>query len=273
MVLTLNDPLAARALPSPAAGQPRAVRNPLDAIRRPPAPFSLLNTSPDALRFNEQSFSIAHAAAVSIADAPIDDAFLYGVAVAPPNNLYAFKRRGGRVLFAASFVAAVCSDEANERRGRPLGAAARGAYEDCDETSAQIFALYDPPLDAIIFSSAAPPPLNHERVVLHEFGHAMTLREWHRVAALHGELLIGLPRQIRDLLAAYSHGDEMAALREQVLEVLAEAYAWAVLGRLAELPRRLQWIIQDVVAGEPIPLPTPPRRGDGSSGGSVMLRA
>lgn len=249
-------PLAARDLQTgkrvPFSRVPRRTRNmrdPLRAVRRPPDPFSLLDTAADALRVNEHSLVIARSLVQSIDGAPVDEALLGALAVVPPNNLSSFKRRGGRIFFADTFLAAAESDQANQRRGRPLDAAVRNEYRGLDRAGDHLFGIYDQEFDALVFTGLARP-LNHERVMLHEFGHAMTVRDWYRVAHLRADLLLDLPQQIQELLKAYPQGSGHEALRERVLEVLADAYVWVLVGRWAELPPRLLFLMQGVVAGD-----------------------
>ena len=115
-----------------------------------------------------------------------------------------------------------------------------------------MFGAYDEELDWIIFTGSVPV-IDSERLILHEFGHAMTVPFWSRRAHLRADLLLGLPGQIDDVLRQYQQGDELIAIRERVLEVLAEAYAWMCLGRWSELPGRLQWIVWSVAADNAMP--------------------
>lgn len=258
-MLTVIDPvgpITARNSPernqwkrSEVSGRTWETRDPLRAVRRPPDPFSLLDTSVDALRATEQSLATARSLAQSIDGAPIDDALLGALAVVPLNNLFVFKRRRGQIFFAETFLAAAESDQANERRGRPLDAAIRSEYLELDQAGDHVFGIYHQEFDALVFTGRARP-LNHERVVLHEFGHAMTVPGWYRVAHLRSDLLLGLPLQIQDLLKAYPQGGSGDAVRERVLEALAEAYVWMLVGRWDDLPPPLRLLIQGVVAGE-----------------------
>jgi hypothetical protein len=222
------------------------VRDPLRAVRMPPDPFSLLDVALDGLRPCEETYTMAKSISKPV-DSWVDERLLGALAVVPPNNMKAFKQRRGAILFADSFLGAAESDIANRRRGRPPAPGVRRGYQELDRLGARVFGIYDEQIDALVFTGAARP-LNHERVALHEFGHAMTVREWHRTAHLRSDLLLGIPPQMEDLLKAYKQGNSREAISERVLEVLAEAYVWMIVGRWEELPGRLRNIIQDVVA-------------------------
>ena len=101
-------------------------------------------------------------------------------------------------------------------------------------------------MHALIFTPQATPA-NHERLTLHELRHALTLPSMYRTAHLHLELLCGLPAQIDEMLCAYPQGSDRAAVRERVLEVLAEAYVWTVVGRWRELPGCLFSALQGIL--------------------------
>jgi hypothetical protein len=122
-------------------------------------------------------------------------------------------------------------------------------YAEFDDPEPPVYGLYDPELDALVFSTALEP-INYEHLVLHEFGHAMTLHAWHPISHQRADLLFGLPSQIADLLGLYPAGADLQAISMRVLEVLAEAYVWTIVGRFNELPGRLGGIAQDVLAGE-----------------------
>ena len=234
---------------SEALAVPFAIRDPLRAVRRPPDPFALLDTALDACRINEQTYAIAGSLTASVQGTKVDDWLVRSLAVVPSNNMRAFARRGGRIIFAESFLGAAESDLAEQRRGRPLHPGVRRAYVEFDQEAEHIFGVYDQEFDALVFTGKAMP-LNHERVIVHEFGHAMTVPDWYRVAHQHPDLLLDLPRQIKDLLTAYPQGPEREAVRERVLEVLADAYVWMLVGRWDELPVRLRVVMQDVIAGQ-----------------------
>lgn len=227
----------------PAVG---GIRDPLGAVRLPPDPFSLLDVPMDAARPSEASYRLAQALAVQVNGAEVLQEHLRSLSAAPEHDLRLFSETRGRIFFADNFVAAATSDEANFRRGMPLDASARRDYGRWDRRPGHVFGLYDPQIHALIFTSQATP-LNHERVTLHELGHALTLRGAWELAPLRPDVLQGLPKPIALLLDNYAQGENREAVRERVLEALAEAYAWSVLGRYRELPRPLLIALQQIL--------------------------
>ncbi|MEA2189625.1 MAG: hypothetical protein QOK16_4636 [Solirubrobacteraceae bacterium] len=203
----------------------------------------------DGLPVSEEALRTANTLVQPVGTASVDLRLIEPLAYVPLNNLIAFKKRGGQILFAKSYLSAVDSDDANVRRGYPLTEAQRRMYAEFDEPKPPVYGLYDPELDALVFSTALEP-INQEHLVLHEFGHAMTFHAWQLIAHQRADLLFGLPPQIADLLELYPAGGELQAISTRVLEVLAEAYVWTVVGRFSELPGRLGRIVQDVLAGQ-----------------------
>jgi hypothetical protein len=222
------------------------------SIRRPPDPFSLLDTPADGLRRTDEAFEVAESIACSVDGAQIDSSYLAGLSTAPAEDLETFKDERGRILFGSSFAAAADSQVANQIRRRPIDPANLSAYKEMDRFPNRYFAAYDQELHAILFTEAAPQ-LNHERVTLHELGHALTLRPAYRVAHLRVDLLHRLPREIDDLLTAYPQGADRAAIRERVLEVLAEGYAWLIVGRHRELPGAVYDAVWSLRSGAMLP--------------------
>jgi hypothetical protein len=154
-----------------AVSVPYGIRDPLGAVRLPPDPFALLDVSLDGIRPTEASYLLARRLSVSIGGAAILDEHVGSLASAPETDLRTFARGQGQIFFADSFVAAATSDEANLRRGMPLDEAARRDYARWDAHCGHVFGLYDPQIHALIFTPQATP-LNHERLSLHELGHA-----------------------------------------------------------------------------------------------------
>lgn len=234
------------AFESGAAARIHQNRNPLAAVRRPPDPFALGDVCTDAARPSEASYELARMLAVRVGEAELLDAHLYSLAVAPVQDLLCFKRAGGTIFFADTFLAGATSIEAGLQRGAPLDRAARTRYEDLDADPGHVFGVFDPMMHALIFTPQATPA-NHEQITLHELGHALTLPPMYRTAHLRGELLRGLPAEIDVMLRAYPQGNDRAAIRERVLEALAEAYVWTVVGRWQELPGALFGTLQGIL--------------------------
>jgi hypothetical protein len=214
------------------------MRDPLGAVRLPPDPFALLDVSVDGMRPSEASYRLAQSLCLRIDGARILEEHVQSLAVVPEHDLRRFAFSSGRIFFAESFVAAATCDAANVRRGMPLDAAARRDYGRWDASSGHIFGLYDPLIHALIFTPQSVP-LNHEHVSLHELGHALTMRFAWDIAHLRPDLLLDLPQPIHALLQNYAQGQGREAVRERVLEALAEAYVWSIVGRWRELPQAL----------------------------------
>jgi hypothetical protein len=207
----------------------------------------LLDTTLDACRASDLTYTVARSLTETVQSAKVDDCLVGSLSVVPANNMREFAHRQGRIIFADSFLGAAESDLAAQRRARPLDPTVRQAYIELDQDAERIFGIYDQEFDALVFTGRATP-LNYERVVVHEFGHAMTVPAWYRVAHQRSDLLLDLPRQINDLLRAYPQDANPDAVRERVLEVLADAYVWMLVGRWQELPTRLRVIMQDVIS-------------------------
>jgi hypothetical protein len=96
--------------------------------------------------------------------------------------------------------------------------------------------VYDAGVDALIFPTSYLAS-DLERVVLHELGHALTLPD----AVARASMLEGLPSQIAAHVERVTgeYRDPADALRAGVLEALADAYAFVLLGRANELPNAL----------------------------------
>jgi hypothetical protein len=199
-----------------------------------------------ALRPTEQAYVMACSLAEAVGSAAVDNRLLEPLARVPVGNLAAFRQEHGLILFAHSYLEAVDGDEANARRGYPLSAEQRAQYAEFDSPRRPVYGLYDPFLNALIFS-ASRTQINFEHLVLHEFGHAMSHAAWQPFAHRRADLLFELPRQIQALVDRYSAGSDPAAVSERVLEALAEAYAWAVVGRIAELPSALRLVAHEML--------------------------
>jgi hypothetical protein len=239
---------AARRLPSDSIRSIVQARDALGPIRMPPDPFALLDVPLEGCRPSMESIAAARELSISIDGASVIDEHVLALAVAPTHDLHRLKWSNCAIMFANSFLAAADSEEANWRRQGPLREESRRYYESLDLVASDVFGLYDQEIHALIFTPVAYP-INHERVTLHELGHALTMRSAYRVAHLRSDLLCGLPPLIQEFLTAYPQGSDRASVRERVLEVLAEAYVWTIVGRWAELPSSVQDALHGVLNG------------------------
>jgi hypothetical protein len=228
-----------------------SIQHPLGPIRLPLQPWTRLDIPTDCLRPHEESVTLARSIAVCVGGASVSSAHLEALAVAPVPDLTRLKRTHGRIIFAETFHAAITSEESDRYRGHPVHPATASEYSALDAHQAGVPGVYDREIHALIFPTTFEP-VDHERVMLHELGHALTLRRSYRRAHLRTDLLLGLPPQIDLLLRAYPQGDDREAIRERVLEVLAEGYAWIVLGRWQELPGPVMQELQDLLTDDAI---------------------
>jgi hypothetical protein len=207
-------------------------------IRRPVDPHSLCLEPSSGSRQTEEAWRAACEMAVVLGESTTEvDWYLIALSAASPEHLRAFRRWGGVILFAPTIPDALASSVAAVRRGRPLTPAERAENMRRYSRAAGTLAIYDPAIDAVVLPSSYIGP-DIERIVLHELGHALTLHSAWPDAAGRSELLRGLPPEIAEHIAcgAYGDGRTPEGRRQQVLEVLAESYAWMVCGREEELP-------------------------------------
>lgn len=147
--------------------------------------------------------------------------------------------RGAIIVMAPTIPDWLCSNQAVQRRGRPLTdeEQAQATREHGPETGTA--AVYDAQTDSLVLPT---DEVSSDRLhpVLHELGHALTLDQvWMRFRDLK-PLLDNLPQRILDHLSAgYPQGEDDDAVRVQLAEVFAEAYAMAHAGRDDELPPSL----------------------------------
>jgi hypothetical protein len=110
-------------------------------------------------------------------------------------------------------------------------------------------AVYDAQTDSLVLPTdeVSPDPLHP---VLHELGHALTLHQVWMHFRDFKPLLDNLPKRIVEHLAAgYPQGKDEDAVRVQIAEVFAEAYAMAHVGRDGELPPNLASALVGILAG------------------------
>ncbi len=158
---------------------------------------------------------------------------------APVRDLCALRKRGAIIVMTPAIPYWLCSEEAKERRGRPLTDEEQSQVEREHGPETGTAAVYDPQTDSLVLPTGevSPDPLHP---VLHELGHALTLdRVWKDFRSLR-RLLDDLPQRIHDHLASgYPRGSDEDSVRIQIAEVFAEAYAMALAGRDAELTPNL----------------------------------
>lgn len=167
---------------------------------------------------------------------------------APPRDLEALRERGAIIVMAPTIPDWLCSSQATQRRGQPLTdkEQARARREHGPGTGTA--AVYDAQTDSLVLPTdeVSPDPLHP---VLHELGHALTLDQvWMRFRDFK-PLLDNLPQRILDHLATgYRQGKDDDAVRVQIAEVFAEAYAMAHAGRDDELPPTLASALVGILA-------------------------
>jgi hypothetical protein len=220
------------ALPSP--GQP------WQPIRRPIDDQSSLSEPTASARHSEASVVEARRITFVFGDRNrAVDAYEQLFGYAPPHNLQALRRRGAIVVMAPSIADWLASPQASTRRGRELIASERRENERDYAAGSGIAAIYDPETDSLVLPTweVSPDPLHP---VLHELGHALTLRRAWVSYRHYVNLLRILPRRIqRHLERGYPSGDDDEAVRVRVAEMFAEAYAMVLGGRHDELPPEL----------------------------------
>ena len=158
---------------------------------------------------------------------------------APPRDLEALRERGAIIVMAPTIPDWLCSREAAGRRGRALTNEEQAQARRDHGPETGTVAVYDAQTDSLVLptNEVSPDPLHP---VLHELGHALTLEQVWMDFRSFRPLLDDLPQRILDHLATgYPRGDGDDAVRIQIAEVFAEAYAMAHAGRDDELPPNL----------------------------------
>jgi hypothetical protein len=170
---------------------------------------------------------------------PAVDAYEQLFGYAPVHDLLALRQRGALIVMAPSIVAWLESTQASRRRGRELTRSERQRNGKDYAAGSGVAAIYDPETDSLVLPTweVSPDPLHP---VLHELGHALTLRQVWVSYQRYATLLQDLPRRIqRHLERGYPRGDDDAAVRVRVAGMFAEAYAMVLGGREDELPTEL----------------------------------
>jgi hypothetical protein len=158
------------------------------------------------------------------------EAFLDALGYAYACHMQSLKKRGCGIIMAPSIAFGLDSMPAAERRGRVLTAAEREHVEREYAPDSGVMAIYSSEIDALVMPTSRIAP-DHEHLVLHEVGHALTLP-----AAMDlSPALLGakLPPDLRAHVEHPGYGGDQ---RIQLAELLAETYAWMIVGRMEELP-------------------------------------
>lgn len=225
----------------------------LPPVRRPLDPFALREMPMDGCRVSEESLRLALRMGSSVDESEVNEDLLNALAIAPVAHLRLFSHAGGRILFGRTFVAVATSDEANRMRGRPISDRDLATFIEYDAAGANVLGLYDGGTNALLFTATAQAA-DAERIILHELGHALTVALAERRAHLRSDLLRQLPSELLTFLRPYAQGNGRMEVAERVLEVLAEAYVWLVVGRGEELSPDLLSALMEMLDGDELPL-------------------
>ncbi len=150
--------------------------------------------------------------------------YLDATACVPIDHLLHLDARDVRIVMAPTIAVGLDSSMAAARRGRGLSQKEFDqTVREYDPTSSRVAGLYDPGLELIVL------PLLHstedpEWQVVHEIGHALTIEN---VGSLDAEeMLAALPPDIRTHIEQPGYEER----EQKVAEILAETYAWMVVG-------------------------------------------
>jgi hypothetical protein len=164
--------------------------------------------------------------------APVIDLYLEALAAAPAAHLELLARRGAAIIFAPTIPHALDSERAATRRGRKLTARERLDNRRAFSPESKTVAVYDPEIDALILPTSYTIE-DRERVVLHELGHALTMKR----ATDKPSLLRGLSRDIAAHVFSepYRGRDDAETRLQRIYEVLAESYVYWLSDREGEI--------------------------------------
>jgi hypothetical protein len=208
-------------------------------------PFSTLDMPSPGCRPSTEAREVATQMTVLVGDpAPAVSRYLDATSCIPAEHLRYLHARGTRIVMAPSIAVGLDSGIAGERRGRPLTQAEFDqAVRDYDPLRSRVAGLYDPPLD-LVFLPTSYSTGDPEWQIVHEIGHALTIA---RIGSLDADALLStLPAEIRDhvLQPGYEQREQ------KVAEVLAETYAWMVVGREEMLNRDLLSALVAMLPGD-----------------------
>lgn len=200
-------------------------------LRAHPEPFARLDFSHEGCRFSLASREAAARMTIVIGpDSEAEGRYLDALGYAERCHLLSLRKRGCAILMAPTVALGRDSGPAAKRRGRSLTPAEQEDNEAEYGADSGVIAIYDPEIDALVMPTAYTIE-DPEHAVLHELGHALTLASINKRGA--ESLLEDLPPGIARHIAQPGYrGDRF----NELAEVMAEAYAWYVVGRASELP-------------------------------------
>lgn len=251
-LLSLDDARALRAT------EQIAVHGSCGPGREQPDPFAIGHETEAGSRQTAESAELARA---MLQRTPFEASttavarYLHGFAYVPPVDMHALHDRGMAIAVAPGIMHVVESEWANRRRGHPLRAGQQRTWEQLERRS---LAIYEAALDLIICPLApledkAYGRLDREYPAVHEVGHALTYHAAFRTAPYRADLLEGLTPAIARHVNRYPQGSSPAAVRERVLEALAEAYRLMIAGCDRHVPRALSSALLAILQGDGLP--------------------
>jgi hypothetical protein len=159
--------------------------------------------------------------------------YLNAACCVPSQHLRYLRDRGCLILMAPTIALGLDSNLAAERRGCRLSRAQFEAIKrDYDPEKSRVVGLYEPDLRLVVLPTGYSTD-DPEFQVVHELGHALTMERISNLDA--GALLAGLPGEIQRHIGQPGYEER----EHKVAEVVAEGYAWMVVGREDQLPTGL----------------------------------
>jgi hypothetical protein len=224
-----------------------------DDGRRPIDPFSCRAESAPGTRANEISLMIAKTITLPpVPDVPAVVEFYGTLAQAPPEHLELLRRRNAAIVFVDGFLKYATSDEANRRRRRPLDDEELADWESMDRR--RTLGGYCSELDVLVFPTHVEQD-EVERTVMHELGHALTMRLIHANGPRRRDLLRDLTPAMNAHVLRYEQGDHPEAIRTRLNEVFAEAYRLLVAERTDAIPSHISSELAIMLSGRELPPP------------------
>lgn len=167
--------------------------------------------------------------------------YLDALSYAERCHLVSLRKRGCAILMAPSIALGLNSMPAATRRGRTLSGFEQAENQIIYGPESDVIAIYEPLIDVLVLPTARAV-LDPEHAVLHELGHALT---YARVAEVDPDpVMRNLPPEIaRHISLPGYRGD----LYTELAEVMAEAYAWTVVGRIEELDFSIVSALQGIL--------------------------